>query len=112
MQANASRDANVDYEQLAREIVEEAKAIDAAEDELFGDARGDELPEELRDRPGGRGLVARSQAPARGRARPDPAAGAAVAPKRFKEAKRRLDEELWTECRANEAYERYRTPAA
>src|SRR5512133_1481267 len=45
--ANASRDANVDYEQLAREIIEEAKAIDAAEDELYGDRRGDELPEEL-----------------------------------------------------------------
>ena len=30
-------------------------------------------------------------------------------PKRVKEAKRRLEEELWTECRANEAYERYRT---
>ncbi len=30
-------------------------------------------------------------------------------PKRVKEAKRRLEAELWTECRANEAYERYRT---
>src|SRR3954447_15019484 len=45
---NASRNANVDYEQLAREILEEAKAVDAAEDELYGDARGDELPEQLR----------------------------------------------------------------
>jgi hypothetical protein len=30
-------------------------------------------------------------------------------PQRVKEAKRRLELELWTECRANEAYERYRT---
>src|SRR5829696_6530293 len=30
--ANASRDANLDYEQLAREIIDEAKAVDAAED--------------------------------------------------------------------------------
>ena len=45
---NASRDANVDYERVAREILEEAKAVDAAEDELYGDARGDELPEQLR----------------------------------------------------------------
>src|SRR3954454_9268083 len=45
VQANASRNENLDYEQLAREIVEEAKAIDAAEDELYGDRRGDELPE-------------------------------------------------------------------
>src|SRR5215217_5719680 len=45
--ANASRDANLDYEALAREILEEAKATDVAEDELYGDARGDELPQEL-----------------------------------------------------------------
>ncbi|MEN3283753.1 MAG: hypothetical protein V7607_4893, partial [Solirubrobacteraceae bacterium] len=47
VQANASRDATRDYEQIAREILEEAKAIDAAEDELYGEARGDELPPEL-----------------------------------------------------------------
>jgi transposase len=47
LQANASREANVDYHQLAREIIEEAKAVDAAEDELYGDRCGDELPEEL-----------------------------------------------------------------
>jgi transposase len=48
LHANASRDENRDYEQIAREILEEAKATDAAEDELYGDARGDELPEQLR----------------------------------------------------------------
>src|SRR6266516_3185731 len=37
---NASRNANVDYEQIAREILEEAQAVDAAEDELYGDAAG------------------------------------------------------------------------
>src|SRR3954452_3952814 len=51
---NASRDANADYEQIAREILEEAKAVDAAEDELYGEARGDELPEQLRTGEGGR----------------------------------------------------------
>ena len=40
VQANASRDANVDYEQLAREIIEAAKAIDAAEEELYRSASG------------------------------------------------------------------------
>src|SRR3954469_11881828 len=40
---NASRNANVDYEQLAREVLEDAQVVDAAEDELYGDARGDEL---------------------------------------------------------------------
>ena len=47
LHANASRDENLDYEQLAREILEEAKAVDAAEDELYGDVCGDELPEQL-----------------------------------------------------------------
>jgi transposase len=49
--ANASRNENLDYEQLAREILEEAKAVDAAEDELYGEARGDELPEEFATEP-------------------------------------------------------------
>src|SRR5215207_4240134 len=47
LHANASREATLDYERIAREIVEEAKAVDAAEDELYGDKRGDELPPEL-----------------------------------------------------------------
>lgn len=52
--ANASPLQTRGYESIAREILEEAKAIDAAEDELFGDARGDELPPELRTREGRR----------------------------------------------------------
>jgi transposase len=52
--ANASREANLDYERVAREILAEAKATDEAEDELFGEARGDELPEELRTSAGRR----------------------------------------------------------
>ena len=96
--ANASRNENVDYEQLAREIVEEAKAVDAAEDELYGDARGDELPEQLRDRRGPARVAARGQAALGGRARQRAAAGAAHAARSaLKEAKRRLEEELWTE---------------
>jgi len=51
--ANASRDANVDYEQIAREILAEAQAVDAAEDEAYGEARGDELPPELATTQGG-----------------------------------------------------------
>jgi transposase len=45
--ANASRFSSVDYQQLARKILEEADQIDREEDELYGDARGDELPEQL-----------------------------------------------------------------
>jgi transposase len=46
--ANASREASRGYEQIAREILEEAAETDRREDELYGDARGDELPERLR----------------------------------------------------------------
>lgn len=50
--ANASLGANRSYEQLreeARRIVEEAGEVDALEDELFGERRGDELPDDLAD---------------------------------------------------------------
>src|SRR3954466_13893282 len=42
--ANASRDRTVDYQQLAKRIVEEASATDAAESALFGERHADELP--------------------------------------------------------------------
>jgi hypothetical protein len=62
MLANANRDQNVDYERIAREILEEAKATDAAEDELYGDKRGDELPEELATPEGRRAWLKRELA--------------------------------------------------
>jgi hypothetical protein len=46
--AAATHHATRSYEQIAQEILEDAARIDAAEDELFGEARGDELPEGLR----------------------------------------------------------------
>jgi hypothetical protein len=52
--ANASRDANASYERVVSEILGEAEEIDRREDELYGDARGDELPERLRTREGRR----------------------------------------------------------
>ena len=55
--ANASHHSNLDYEQLAREILKEAGEVDAAEDELYGEARGDELPEHLRTREGRRAAL-------------------------------------------------------
>ena len=108
VQANASRNENLDYEQLAREIVEEAKAVDAAEDELYGQARGDELPPEFATAQGRRGWLReakqRLEAERAAKAQPVPRSR----PKRLREAKRRLEEELWTEVRANRAYEAYR----
>src|SRR3954453_1701366 len=52
MAANASLGANRTYAAIQAEvqrILDEAEQVDAAEDELFGDARGDELPRPLAD---------------------------------------------------------------
>lgn len=52
LSANASMEANRTFEGLreeARRVVAEAGEVDAREDLLFGDARGDELPAELAD---------------------------------------------------------------
>src|SRR5215218_3147173 len=54
MSANASINANRDFGQIAREILADAAEIDRREDELYGEARGDELPEHLRTREGRR----------------------------------------------------------
>ncbi|HEY4728365.1 MAG TPA: transposase [Actinomycetes bacterium] len=108
VQANASRDANVDYEQLAREIIEEAKATDAAEDELYGDARGDELPEELATGQGRRAWLREAKRRLERQRDEQPQPVPRSRPKRVKEAKRRLEEELFSETRANAAYEQYR----
>ena len=59
--ANASREANLDYERIAREILAQARATDEAEDELYGEARGDELPEELRTSEGRRRWLAEAK---------------------------------------------------
>src|SRR5918994_6916474 len=80
--ANASQHATRGYEEIARQILAEADAVDAAEDEQFGERRGDELPAELATAQGRRGWL--------------------------REAKRRLDEEHAVECRANADYEAYR----
>jgi hypothetical protein len=105
VQANASGNENFDYEQLAREIVEEAKAVDAAEDALYGQARGDELPEEFSTARGRRGWLraAKQRLEAERAANPRPVPRSR--PERLREAKRRLEEQLRTEVRATRAYE-------
>ena len=61
MAGNANSDATRDFGQLAREILAEHRATDEAEDELYGDARGDELPEQLRTPEGRREFFARAR---------------------------------------------------
>src|SRR3954471_13241718 len=90
--ANASRDRTVDYETIARAIVEEAIATDAAETAVHAERRGDELPETVattRGRGGGlRAARNRLDQQRAERAEPIPRAR----PARLREAKRRLEE--------------------
>jgi len=57
MRASASRDRNRGYESIVSEILAEAERVDREEDERYGDARGDELPEQLRTREGRRAAL-------------------------------------------------------
>ena len=83
VQANASQQATRDYEQIAREILEEADAVDAAEDERFGERARRRAAAGAGDRAGPARLAARGQAPARERraeeARPIPRIAARAA---------------------------------
>jgi transposase len=59
--ASASNHATRDYGQIAKEILAEADRIDREEDELYGEKRGDELPEQLRTREGRRAALAEAK---------------------------------------------------
>ena len=106
--ANASQHQNRDYEQIAREILAEADAVDRAEDEQFGDRRGNELPPELATAQGRRGWLRE----AKRRLDAERAADAKPIPRdrdeRLLECRRRLEEDLAVETAANRAYEAYR----
>jgi transposase len=108
VQANACERATRDYEQIAREILEQAAEIDALEDEQFGERRGDELPPAVATREGRQRWLRDAQRRLEQRraeqARPIPRSRA----KRLLEARRRLEEELEVERRANAEYEAYR----
>ena len=57
-------------EQAVRQILREAEETDRREDELYGDARGDELPEQLRSAEGRRAALADSKRRIEGAQRP------------------------------------------
>src|SRR5450759_1626095 len=58
IKANASMDQNRSYRELVTEILREAEETDRREDELYGEQRGDELPEQLRTAEGRRQALA------------------------------------------------------
>jgi transposase len=57
IEANASMDQNRSYREIVTEILREAEETDRREDELCGDQRGDELPEQLRTPEGRRAAL-------------------------------------------------------
>jgi transposase len=109
--ANASRDRTMNYEQVAKAIVEEQIATDIAETEQFGQRRGDELPDVIATTKGREGWLRaarqrmdQERAERAERAEPIPRSGA----QRLLEAKRRLEEDLAAEREINAKYEAYR----
>jgi len=58
----ANEEQTLDYEQIAREILAEARATDEAEDERYGEARGDELPREVATHQGRRSWLREGKA--------------------------------------------------
>jgi transposase len=106
--ANASERATRSYEDSAREILEQAAAVDAEEHERFGDARGDELPSELATGQGRQRWLRDAKRRLDERRAQEAKPIARSRSERLREAKRRLEEEHHVECRANEAYEDYR----
>jgi transposase len=106
--ANASERTTRDYEQIAREILEQAAEIDAVEDEEFGERRGDELPPALSTREGRQRWLRDAQRRLDQRRAEEARPIARSRTKRLREARRRLEEQLAVEQRANAEYEAYR----
>ena len=61
IKADASMDQNRSYRELVTQILREAEETDRREDELYGDARGDELPEQLRTAEGRKAALAEAK---------------------------------------------------
>jgi transposase len=106
--AAASDSAIRSHEEIAAEVLAEAAEIDAAEDQIHGDARGDELPEHLASH-GGRRAWLRE---AKRRLDAERAARAEPIPRdreeRLSLCQRRLVEDWRAERRGSRAYEAYR----
>ncbi len=108
LHGNAAQRANRDYEQIAKDILAEADAVDQAEDERYGAARGDELPPELSTHHGRRAWLREAKRRLEEKRAEEARAIPRSRPERLAESKRRLEEEHRVECDANAAYEAYR----
>ena len=94
--------------QIAAEILAEAGRIDAAEDEIHGTARGDELPEQLTTRDGRRAWLREAKAELERERAENPQPVPRDRAERLETCRRRLAEDWQAERRANDAYEAYR----
>jgi transposase len=106
--AAASDAALRSYEEIAAEVLAEAARIDAAEDERYGEARGDELPEHLSTRGGRRAWLrgAKQRLEAARAAKPEPVPRDRE--QRLAICRSRLVEDWRVEHQANRGYEAYR----
>src|SRR5215207_4411359 len=106
--AAASDGAIQSYEQIAAEILAEAGRIDAAEDEIHGEARGDELPEGLRTPNGRRAWLREAKEELERERAENPEPMRRDRAERLETCRRRLAEDWRAERRANQRYEAYR----
>jgi transposase len=108
LKAAASDSAIRTYEEIAAEVLAEAAEADAAEDERYGDARGDELPEQLTTRHGREAWLkeAKKQLDAERAAKQEQPPRERS--ERLEICHRRLVEDWQAENRGNRAYEAFR----
>jgi len=106
--AMASERATRSYEQIAREVLAEAGAIDAAEDELYGEARGDELPAHLAKREGRQAWLKEAKRRLDRQRAEQPEKVPRGRAERLEICRRRLVEDWQVQRRADRDYEAYR----
>jgi transposase len=103
--ADASGHANRDHEEIAREILAEAGRIDAAEDEIHGSRRGDELPAGLATRRGRKEWIREALRRQREEREADPEPVPRARGERLEVCRRRLEDEHRTVVAAHRDYE-------
>jgi transposase len=106
--ASATHHSNRTYQQIAEEILEEAAELDAQEDELYGEARGDELPEGFRTQTERRQRFREAQKALEEKRKANPKPVPRDRQKRLSECQKRLEEELELERRTAKEHEEWR----
>jgi transposase len=106
--AAATHHANRTYQQIAEEILKEAAEIDALEDELYGEARGDELPEGFRTSTERRQRFREAKKALEEERKVNPKPVPRDRQSRLGECKKRLEEDLELERRVEREHEAWR----